>query len=169
MRALIEDGDEQLRQRRVEIAAIRLGLEEIARDISKFRRGAPSLILSELRKYGYNPEEPRVPEHSADGGQWTSNGTIVLPTTSGQSVAAPEAAGDTSSSRAPNVRIAAAGGPRCEGFPAGCQNGGSYGTTAMFYIHGSALCMDCAVKILGIQGETASEKLHILNPYYLDK
>ncbi|MFZ1923190.1 MAG: hypothetical protein WAU57_16305 [Xanthobacteraceae bacterium] len=67
MRVLIEDGDEQFSRRRAEIAAIRLGLEEIARDIAKICREAPSLILSELRKYGYNPEEPRVPRRPGTG------------------------------------------------------------------------------------------------------
>ncbi|MGA8076382.1 MAG: hypothetical protein WB868_03210 [Xanthobacteraceae bacterium] len=71
MRVLIEDGDEQFSRRRAEIAAIRLGLEEIARDIAKICREAPSLILSELRKYGYNPEEPRVPKGDPGPGRWT--------------------------------------------------------------------------------------------------
>ena len=97
MQAFLEDGDEQLRQRRAEIAAIRQGLAEIAQGIAKFRRDArslilselrkcgynpeeprvrfrhdaPALILSELRKYGYNPEEPRVPKRHTGGGEWT--------------------------------------------------------------------------------------------------
>ena len=71
MRALLEDGGDQLRQRRAEIVSIRQGLEQIARDIATFRREAPALILSELRKYGYDPEEPRVPKGNPDGGQWT--------------------------------------------------------------------------------------------------
>jgi len=72
---LLEDGDEQLRERRAEIASIRQGLAEIAHEIAKFRRAAPAPILSELRKYGYNPEEPRIPKHSTGGGRWTDNGT----------------------------------------------------------------------------------------------
>jgi len=35
------------------------------------RSGAPSLVLSALRKYGYNPEEPRVPKGNPGPGQWT--------------------------------------------------------------------------------------------------
>jgi len=69
---------------------------------------------------------------------------------------------------AANVQVAAAGGPRCEGFSAGCQSGGSYGTTAMYNISGRALCWDCAVKILNIQNEPAGEKVRILSPFYLD-
>jgi hypothetical protein len=75
LRTLLEDGDEQLRERRAEIASIRQGLAEIAHDIAKFRRATPAPILSELRKYGYNPEEPRIPKHSTGGGRWTDNGT----------------------------------------------------------------------------------------------
>ncbi len=37
----------------------------------KLRRDGPALILSELRKYGYNPEEPRVPKYNPGGGEWT--------------------------------------------------------------------------------------------------
>jgi hypothetical protein len=71
MRTLLEEGDERLRERRAEIASIRQGLAEIAQDVALLRREAPSLILAELRKYGYNPDEPRVPKHSAGGGEWT--------------------------------------------------------------------------------------------------
>ena len=71
MRALAQDQDDGLRQRRVEITSIRRELEEIARDIGKLRREWPLLVLSELRKYGYNPNEPRVPKHSPGGGEWT--------------------------------------------------------------------------------------------------
>ena len=73
--ALVDDEDEQMRQRRAEIASIRQGLAEIAHDIAKFRRDAPVLISSELRKYGYNPEEPRVPKGSLGPGRWTDDGT----------------------------------------------------------------------------------------------
>jgi hypothetical protein len=71
MQSFLENGDEQLRQRRAEIASIRQGLTEIAQDIAKFRRDAPALLLSELQKYGYNPDEPRVPKHQTGGGEWT--------------------------------------------------------------------------------------------------
>lgn len=71
LRTFVEHEDERLRQRRAEIASIRQGLAEIAHDVAKFRRDAPALILSELCKYGYNPEEPRLPKHNTGGGQWT--------------------------------------------------------------------------------------------------
>jgi hypothetical protein len=71
LRTLLEDGDEQLRQRRAEIASIREDLAKIAQDIATFEHAARKLILPELRNYGYNPDEPRVPKHNTGGGQWT--------------------------------------------------------------------------------------------------
>jgi hypothetical protein len=71
VRALAEDQQEGLRQRQVEIASLRREWEEIARDFSKLRREWLILVRSELCKYGYNPEEPRIPEHHAGGGRWT--------------------------------------------------------------------------------------------------
>lgn len=75
MQELADDGDELLRQRRAEIASIRQCLAELARDLAALRSGTPSLISSALGKYGYNPEEPRVPKHRTGGGRWTNNGT----------------------------------------------------------------------------------------------
>ncbi len=46
-------------------------LKLIARDIP--REFAP-ILQAELRKSGYNPNEPRVPAGSAHGGEWTSGG-----------------------------------------------------------------------------------------------
>jgi hypothetical protein len=46
-------------------------LAEIAQDLAILRREAPSGILAELRKYGYNPDEPRVPKGSSGPGRWT--------------------------------------------------------------------------------------------------
>lgn len=74
IKTLTGDQDERLRQRRAEIASIRRGLEEIARDLRKVRHEWPLLILSELRKYGYNPDEPRVPMGNPGPGRWTKDG-----------------------------------------------------------------------------------------------
>jgi hypothetical protein len=76
-RTLLEDDDERLRQRRAEIASIRQGLDEIAQDIARFRREAPALILSELRKHGYDPTEPRMPKGSPGPGRWTKDGIEI--------------------------------------------------------------------------------------------
>jgi hypothetical protein len=77
MQKLADDGDEQLQQRRAEIASIKRGLAELAQDIAAMRSRAPSLISSALGKYGYNPEEPRVPKYSPGGGQWTKAGIEI--------------------------------------------------------------------------------------------
>ncbi|WP_428671164.1 hypothetical protein [Reyranella sp.] len=66
-----------------------------------------------------------------------------------------------------DVHFAAAGDLKCEGFSAGCQNRGSWGTTATYGISGRKLCYDCAVKILGIGDEPAGEKSNILQPFLL--
>jgi len=65
------------------------------------------------------------------------------------------------------VHLAAAGDLKCEGFSAGCQNRGSWGSTATYGISGRKLCYDCAVKILGIGDEPAGEKSIILKPFLL--
>lgn len=66
--------DDRLRQRHAEIASIRRELEDIARDVRKLHREWPSLIRSELRKAGYDPNEPRVSAGNPDGGRWTNGG-----------------------------------------------------------------------------------------------
>lgn len=71
MQKFAEDGDEQLQQRRAEIASIKQALTELGQDLVALRSRMPSLIFSMLGKYGYNPEEPRVPRYSPGGGQWT--------------------------------------------------------------------------------------------------
>jgi hypothetical protein len=71
MRALAQDQDEALRQRRAEIASIRHELEAIARDIRNLCREWPLSIRAELRKHGYNPDEPRLPKHNPGAGEWT--------------------------------------------------------------------------------------------------
>ncbi|MGA3309843.1 MAG: hypothetical protein ABSD08_14685 [Xanthobacteraceae bacterium] len=68
------DAEGQLRRRQAEIACLRRELKEIAQDLRQLCREWPLLIRSNLRKYGYNPEEPRVPKHHTGGGEWTSEG-----------------------------------------------------------------------------------------------
>ncbi|MGB6536803.1 MAG: hypothetical protein WBF58_12670 [Xanthobacteraceae bacterium] len=74
-RTLAEQDDERIRQRRAEIASIRRELEEIAQQANKFIRQLPLPIQVELCKAGYNPNEPRVPEGTHGGGEWTSDGS----------------------------------------------------------------------------------------------
>jgi hypothetical protein len=71
MRALAEDQQEWLWQRQTEIASLRREWEEITRDFCNVRREWLILARSELWKYGYNPEEPRIPKRHAGGGEWT--------------------------------------------------------------------------------------------------
>jgi hypothetical protein len=82
----------------------------------------------------YRPDQPRAPKGTPEGGQWIDDLIGLLPTEQ-----EPE-------------RIQVAVGPRCDGFSGGCQNGGSFGKTDPVHISGKRLCMDCAVKYLGLQG-----------------
>ena len=85
MRTLAEDQDEALRRRRAEIESIKRDLEALRQRLAKLRRDFPSLpgaelrreqpsLSSQARKYGYNPDEPRVPARDPGGGQWTTDG-----------------------------------------------------------------------------------------------
>jgi hypothetical protein len=59
----------------------------------------------------------------------------------------------------------AAGGPRCDGYPAGCHDGGSYGTSGLYSVKNRNLCESCAVRALRIQDLGSVEKTKILEPY----
>jgi hypothetical protein len=61
IRALVAEDERRLLHRRHELAAIRQDCEFLANVLREF--------LWELRKAGFNPDEPRVP----DGGQWTTD------------------------------------------------------------------------------------------------
>jgi hypothetical protein len=163
------DEDELLRQRRSEIVAIRRDLEALTRDIRKLGEEWLALAKAELRVAlkKYSADQPRVPAGNPDGGQWTTEGaSSSVDDISGSSNGGSSADG-ASQSNIPNVQIAASGDLRCEGFAGGCQSGGSYGATAMYSVGGHALCMDCAVKVLGIQNEPSKEKVLTLSPYLL--
>jgi hypothetical protein len=110
---------------------------------------ANGLIL----KYGPAWEnEPRIPAQNTGGGEWTTNGgdggTLVA-----------DGHGNTTGV------IQVAGGQPCQGFGAGCQMGGTYGTSALYSIGGRNVCRDCAVKILGIGGLSGAEQAIILAPF----
>ncbi len=59
-----------------------------------------------------------------------------------------------------NIELAGA----CQGTSAGCQSGGSYGSSAMYDINGRHLCRDCAVKALDIGGLSGPAQAIILAP-----
>jgi hypothetical protein len=65
---------------------------------------------------------------------------------------------------APPTQIAGSG-PKCDGFDAGCHEGGNYGTNGLYSIHGKNLCESCAVKTLRIENLGAVAKTKILAPY----
>jgi len=70
-----------------------------------------------------------------------------------------------SASSQPQLQLA--GGFSCQGFPAGCQTGGTYGTTGMYNVNGRRLCLDCAIKYFGLQGLPGGEQIKILEPHLI--
>ncbi|AMM12940.1 hypothetical protein AX768_01230 [Burkholderia sp. PAMC 28687] len=63
------------------------------------------------------------------------------------------------------TQVAAVGDLKCQGFSAGCQNGGSYGSTGAYKVNGLVLCPSCAVKMLGVENESPAEKAITLELY----
>jgi hypothetical protein len=68
------DQEVWVQQRREELGALRRDLEKLREDLRKISRCFPTLLLTELRKAGFNPDEPRVPAGDSKGGQWTKDG-----------------------------------------------------------------------------------------------
>jgi hypothetical protein len=109
--------------------------------------------------------------NAASGIQLVS--TSPTPTTTDPALGAPLVASPTPTSPAvvnppPSGHIQVAAGD-CQGLggAGGCQNGGSWGTSAMYLHSGRELCHHCAVKALGIQDEPAAEKVRTLTPFLL--
>ena len=148
-------------------------MEALTRDIRKLGEEWPALVKAELRAAlkKYSADQPRVPAGNREGGQWTpegANGSVDDVSGSSNGSGSPGGSSDgAGQSNIPNVQLAAAGDLRCEGFAGGCQSGGSYGATAMYNVSDHALCMDCAIKVLGIQNEPSKEKVLTLSPYLL--
>jgi hypothetical protein len=66
------DQEDLVQQRREELAALRRDIEKLREDLRKINRVFPTLLLAELRKAGFNPDEPRVPTGSGSkSGEWT--------------------------------------------------------------------------------------------------
>jgi hypothetical protein len=72
LRALAAQDEERNRRRQAEIAVLRRELGDIARELRAAAREWPLLVRLELRKSGFNPDEPRVPAGNPDGGEWTT-------------------------------------------------------------------------------------------------
>jgi hypothetical protein len=93
-------------------------------------------LLTDALERRYRPDQPRAPAGTSVGGQWVED----------------------------RVRVAISS-PRCDGFSGGCQSGGTYGTTGWIKIGGRRLCLDCAVKLLGIETLPRDEQLEILRGF----
>ena len=122
-------------------------------------------LAAELRRAGFSPNQPRVPAGNDNGGQWTSDGGITE---------GPNAPNENDSIVHPEARNVhpfqiMPVGFRCDGISGGCQSGGTYGTTGMYGIQGRVLCIDCAVKMLGIQDEPSGEKTKTLDRYIIGR
>jgi hypothetical protein len=95
----------------------------------------------------YRPDQPRAPRGTSTGGQW-----ILDPTPDGEVDEAPE-----------TLVAARRTGAVCDGFSAGCQNGGSFGTSAILHLEaGRRLCWDCAIKWFGLENDTPDQQLKTL-------
>lgn len=60
-------------------------------------------------------------------------------------------------------KVAAVGDLKCEG--SSCTQGGSRGTTADYRVFGPAICRDCAVKDLTIEGLSGKAQDEILKKF----
>ncbi len=95
-----------------------------------------------------------------DGGGASTTGLLGFPLPS-------VPVGNQPLSRDKGPDLAAAGDLRCEGYSAGCRNGGSYGATATHSVGGRNICTQCAIKKLGIENEPGAEQIRVLRPYSL--
>ena len=121
----------------------------------------------------YNPDQPRVPAGSADGGQWTSAvdagiaANVDDPLDYGGHTGRDVSADAADPARTPVIQIAASGTLPCDGFSGGCQSGGTYGTNAMYHMSGLNLCRECAAKFAGVENELSREQTKTLSPFQI--
>lgn len=62
-------------------------------------------------------------------------------------------------------------GRRCDGFSAGCQNGGTFGSSGSVKIGNKRMCRDCALRYLGIEELPRDDQLKTIkdfDPSYRD-
>lgn len=89
----------------------------------------------------YRPDQPRAPRGTPIGGRWILDTGRTLD----------------------RIHVAVCRPlQRCEGFSAGCQNGGTFGSSGSVNVFGKRLCWDCAIKYLGIQNDTPSGQLDLI-------
>jgi hypothetical protein len=134
--------------------------------------GAGTNALSAHVVQKYSPDQPRISGGNPGGGRWTRDGTTNIadhangPASDGNDSSAEEQADDANQSNKP-IHVAA--GLQCDGFPSGCQSGGSYGSSGMYNINGRVLCIDCTIKFFGLQDSSQSERARTLGRFLIGK
>jgi hypothetical protein len=117
---------------------------------------------NELR---YRSDQLRAPRGTRIGGQWIDDPRTGKPVPKGPANALPSLFVEP----APAVVTLVSGrrlGAACDGFSAGCQNGGSFGTSAIIHLEaGRRLCWDCAVKWFGLENESEGQKWKTLTDF----
>jgi hypothetical protein len=73
-RLSVQEDEQRVRRRQADLAALRRDFEGLAQALREAFRESASPVSRELRKTGYNPDEPRVPAGNSDGGEWTREG-----------------------------------------------------------------------------------------------
>jgi hypothetical protein len=68
------DQEDWAQRRREALIALRRDVEKLREELRTVSRDFLTLFLTELRKAGFNPDEPRVPAGNPQGGQWTKEG-----------------------------------------------------------------------------------------------
>ncbi len=111
--------DEQLRQRRADIVALRRDCEQVAQSLRELWREWQPRARSYVLKY--NPDESRVPAGNPDGGQWTSEGGSAAGTRLADASEGPSSSqpGQVISDAKPGVQVAAGTGR--SGYPIDLQ------------------------------------------------
>jgi hypothetical protein len=128
--------------------------------------------LSEHVVQKYSPDQPRISVGNPGGGRWTRDGTNNFADHANGSASdrndssAGRPADDANQSNKP-IHVAA--GLQCDGFPSGCQSGGSFGSSGMYNINGRVLCIDCAIKFFGLQDASQSERASTLGRFLIGK
>ena len=149
---------DRLRRQQAEIAARSRLIERLESTVDELQRHCDLRARSYVLKY--DPNKSRVPAGNPEGGEWTDAGIPV------------EHVGDQpdaeDSDFAP-LRVAANRGFERQGFPSGCESGGTYGSSGMYFINGRKLCIDCASKYFGLSDDPPSERVKFLERFLIGR